>query len=84
LFIWHRILYLDHIAQHIEATNKMEVEGNYGLFDRHKVVLRLAQVESARQQDNFPVAMKQMKNILTHVRTKHFNSFSIFKLLCVI
>nr|QOY44576.1 DNA-dependent protein kinase catalytic subunit [Alvinella pompejana] len=68
----YRILYLDQMAQHLKNISK-ESEGMDDIFNEHKVNFRLKQAEAANQQNNFPVALKQMKatfNLVKGVKNK--------------
>ena len=59
--VFIRIVYLDQIAQHLQE------ESSPNWIEEQKVKWRLSQAKAARQQNNFPVALKQMKTVLTEV-----------------
>ncbi len=76
-----RCIYADKLAYLIEAGAagvKMEDEG---AFDTYKVRLRLAQADSARSQDNFIVALKQLSQ--THNVRQRFTLLLKFSCVCV-
>ncbi len=48
-----RCVYIDQLGD--------KLGGEEDLFAEKKVILRLSQADSARQQDNFPLALKLLK-----------------------
>jgi len=54
-------MYLDHMYDRLcKKGAVMDVEGD-GLFDEHKVALRLMQVEAAAAQGNCSLALRLLK-----------------------
>ena len=56
-----RCIYIDKIVYLIDKAGAgVNMEEDEGIFDTYKVRLRLAQADSARSQENFIVALKQL------------------------
>lgn len=56
---------MEHLSEKLSSVSEVKMEADAGSrYDKQEVMLRLAQTDSARVQNNFPVALKHMKTTM--------------------
>jgi hypothetical protein len=67
-------VFIDHLSKRLENQGMQEETQN--AFEMKKVLLRLSQADSAREQNNFPLALKLLKT--THRASVFVSPQSVF------